>query len=136
MSTAIVRQCNVFKGLRKIILIWFVIASTSIWFHSKQEEPLESFIFPKPVFATFYFDEQEKQILLKGLESFGSNMGEITKLLQQRGGVLPLRSTTYKNWEPDLLANEIKKGWFVFLGKDSSVYKIGIDKRVIHYGLS
>ena len=86
MSTAIARQCNVFKDLRKIILMWFVIASTSVWFHSKQEEPLGSFIFPKPVSATFYFDEQEKQILLKGLESFGSNMGEITKLLQQRGG--------------------------------------------------
>ena len=97
MSTKIVRQCNVFKGLRKIILIWFVIASTFVWFHSKQEEPLGIFIFPKPIFATFYCDEQEKQILLKGLESFGSNMGEINKLLQQRVGVLPLRSTTYKN---------------------------------------
>lgn len=78
-------------------MIWFVIASTSVWFQSKQEEPLESFIFPKSVSAIFYFDEQEKKILLKGLESFGSNMGEVTKLLKQRGKVLPLSFTTYKN---------------------------------------
>jgi hypothetical protein len=97
MSTKTVRKPNVFMDLRKIILIWFVIASTSVWFHSKQEELLESFIFPKPAFDTFCFDKQEKQILLKGLESFGSNMGEITKLLQQRVGALPLSSTTYKN---------------------------------------
>jgi hypothetical protein len=31
---------------------------------------------------------------------------------------------------------KLKKIDLCFLGEDSSVYKIGIDKRVIHYGLS